>query len=118
MGFHLCAQCSGRPHKVQPEGVCNTLPSSSPVADQLRVCTPIGFEFSSAWIGDLMQIEAVIHRAPVDGGAVAWRLVLGAWGAFRSWTSRVLGLCDLLSDCISAEQVSYLLWMPFYGFLN
>lgn len=46
-----------------------------------------------------------MRRAPVDEGAVAWRLVLGAWGAFRSWTGKVLGLCSLLSDCISAEQV-------------
>lgn len=46
-----------------------------------------------------------MRRARVDEGAVAWRLVLGAWGAFRSWTGTLLGLCGLLSDCISAEQV-------------
>ena len=41
-----------------------------------------------------------------DEGATVWGLVLCAWGAFRSWVGKVLTLCSLLSDCISAEQVT------------
>ena len=47
----------------------------------------------------------VKRRVLMSEGAAAWQLVLSAWDAFRSWVGKVLGLCSLLSDCISAEQV-------------
>jgi len=47
----------------------------------------------------------VCDRAVEEGDPAAWQLVLAAWAAYREWVGKVLGLCGLLAECISAEQV-------------
>ena len=44
-------------------------------------------------------------RAVEDGDPAVWQLVLAAWAIYREWVGKVLGLCGLLAECISAEQV-------------
>ena len=44
-------------------------------------------------------------RAVEEGDPAVWQLVLAAWAAYREWVGKVLGLCGLLAECISAEQV-------------